>query len=155
MIDYRYMKKILVLMAAAVLLFSCKKDDKGVAAGVYAFDGMITTRADDMDYHTEDVAVKVDYDKETGTASVLLRHVKFVPWMPVTLDLLLQDVRATSNGTVVSLSGRDILPVEYPSMAEADDYFVTSLGGSLTEHSLELSLSFDDYTVKYTGSSAL
>ena len=142
-------------MAAAVLLFSCKKDDKGVAAGVYAFDGMITTRAEDVDYTTEDVAVKVDYDKEAGTASVLLRQVKFVPWMPVTLDLLLQDVRATSNGTVVSLSGRDILPVEYPSMAEADDYFVTSLGGSLTEHSLELSLSFDDYTVKYTGSSAL
>ncbi|MBO7640987.1 MAG: hypothetical protein J6S66_04445 [Bacteroidales bacterium] len=149
------MKKILVLMTAAMLLFSCNKDDKGVAAGVYEFDGMITTRADDTDYNTEDVAVKVDYDKDAGTASVLLRHVKFVPWMPVTLDLLLQDVRATANGTVVSLSGRDILPVEYPSMVEADDYLVTSFSGSLTEQSLELSLSFDDYTVKYTGGPAL
>lgn len=149
------MKKVLVLMAAALLLFSCNKDDKGVAAGVYEFDGMITARADDTDYNTEDISVKVDYDKETGTASVLLRHVKFVPWMPVTLDLLLQDVRATANGTVVSLSGRDILPVEYPSMAEADDYTVASLSGSLTEHSLELSLRFDAYTVKYTGSAAL
>lgn len=138
-----------------MLLFSCNKDDKGVAAGVYEFDGMITTRADDTDYNTEDVAVKVDYDKDAGTASVLLRHVKFVPWMPVTLDLLLQDVRATANGTVVSLSGRDILPVEYPSMVEADDYLVTSFSGSLTEQSLELSLSFDDYTVKYTGGPAL
>lgn len=142
-------------MTAAMLLFSCNKDDKGVAAGVYEFDGMITTRADDTDYNTEDVAVKVDYDKDAGTASVLLRHVKFVPWMPVTLDLLLQDVRATANGTVVSLSGRDILPVEYPSMVEADDYLVTSFSGSLTEQSLELSLSFDDYTVKYTGGPAL
>lgn len=138
-----------------MLLFSCNKDDKGVAAGVYEFDGRITTRADDTDYNTEDVAVKVDYDKDAGTASVLLRHVKFVPWMPVTLDLLLQDVRATANGTVVSLSGRDILPVEYPSMTEADDYLVTSFSGSLTEQSLELSLSFDDYTVKYTGGPAL
>lgn len=149
------MKKILVLLAAAVLLFSCKKEDKGVAAGSYEFYGMMTVRSFEVDYDSPDTAVKVDYDKDAGMATVLFRHVKFVPWMPETLDLLLEDVRATANGAVVSLSGRDILPLRYPSMTEADDYLVPSLSGTMTGQSLELSLSFGEYPTKYVGMAAL
>ena len=149
------MKKILVLLAAAVLLFSCKKEDKGVATGSYEFYGMMTVRSFEVDYDSPDTAVKVDYDKDAGMATVLFRHVKFVPWMPETLDLLLEDVRATANGSVVSLSGRDILPLRYPSMTEADDYLVPSLSGTMTGQSLELSLSFGEYPTKYVGMAAL
>ena len=149
------MKRILLVLAALAMFAGCKKDSKNeVPTGSFDFTGTMNVVYFDVDYKSEDVVITVDYDKDSGKAELLLHQVKFVPMMPVTLDVLIPDVTARVSGETVTFSGTDIIPLMYPSRVEVDRYPVTGLSGTMDGEKLSLSLRFGDYPTTYTGALA-
>ena len=105
------MKKILVLFAAAVLLAACGKvGGDEMPSGELAYKGTMEVEFRGETVPTENVVVTVDYDKEKKTMDLLFHQVKFVPQMPVALDILVPQIPVLIQGGKISFSGEGIVP---------------------------------------------
>lgn len=137
------------VLAAILLLSACKGEEKVIPQGTYDYSGTMVVTYFDVDYNSDDIVVTAEYDKAAKTVDLLFHHVKFVPMMPVTIDVLVPDIPATADGKTVAFSGRDIIPTA--GGIEYDRYEVGTVRGTLTEDSLEVTLNFGDYPTRYTG----
>ncbi len=145
----------MLLMAAALLLSqSCAKEngsnEEPLVANEYEYSGTMTVTAGGTDNVSEDVAVDCLLDKDAHTMKILFHKVKFVPQMPVSLDVTVPDVGYSEKGGSVKFSGDGIVPLSGGTVP-FPKYTVTALSGALTANSLSLSLNFGDYPVTYTG----
>lgn len=154
------MKKIIFAAAAVVLaaLFSgCSKNnaDGPVVDPVdnAFYTGKMTVMDGDTENVSENVTVEVSFTAD-DTVQLLFKKVKFVPQMPVTLDVTVPGVKRErqKDGSYV-LSGDGIVPeamtLPYPK------FTVTGLSGTLATGSLVLSLKFGEYPVEYSGTAVL
>ena len=150
------MKRIaMILLAAAMLLpQSCSKengsDEEPLVANEYEYSGTMTVTAGGSDNVSEGVAVDCLLDKETRTMKILFHKVKFVPQMPISLDVTVPDVGYSEKNSTVEFSADGIVPLSGGTLP-FPKYTVTALSGTLTATRLSLSLNFGDYPVTYTG----
>ena len=146
------MKKLMLVLAAAALLFSCSKDPKEeVPSGQFDYMGTMEVIYFDVNYPSPETVFTVMYDQEAGKAELLLHQVKFVPMMPLTLDILVPDITAKASDGKVVLTGNEIIPLTYPARIEYDRYMVTDLTGTIDGDKLTLSLIFGDYPTTFEG----
>lgn len=87
---------------------------------------------------------------EDGTkADIIIYKIKFVPKMPVRIDVTIPAVDVVKESDGVSFSCNNVVPLalggEYPK------YNVTSLDGTLKGNSLSFSLNFGDYPTQFSG----
>lgn len=145
------MKLFNAFLIAAVLVFAaaCSKNEpvkiiETPTETVYS--GTMTVVADGKDNVSENVNVSL---KDDGTATIIFNKVKFVPQMPVSLDVTVPGVKCEIRENVIILSGNDIVPLAM-GMPYAK-YNVTSLTGKIVAGKLTISLNFGDFATSYVG----
>ena len=147
------MKSLNAFLIAAVLVVAaaCSKNEpvkiiETPAETVYS--GTMTVVADGKDNVSENVKVNVSF-KEDGTATIIFNKVKFVPQMPVSLDVTVPGVTCETRENEIILSGNDIVPLAMGMPYER--YKVTSLTGKITAGKLTISLNFGGFATSYAG----
>ena len=146
---------LMFLMAVAMpLAMSCSKEDgsneEPLVANEYEYSGTMTVTAGGSDNVSEDVAVDCLLDKEASTMKILFHKVKFVPQMPISLDVTVPDVAYSEKNGTVEFSADGIVPLSGGTVP-FPKYTVTALSGTLNATGLSLSLNFGDYPVTYVG----
>lgn len=147
------MKFLKAFLFAAVLVVAaaCSKNEpvkiiETPTETVYS--GIMTVVADGKDNVSENVKVNVSF-QEDGTATIIFNKVKFVPQMPVSLDVTVPGVKCETRENEIILSGNDILPLAMGMPYER--YKVTSLTGKIIAGKLTISLNFGGYATSYAG----
>lgn len=147
------MKFLKAFLFAAVLVVgaACSKNEpvkiiETPTETVYS--GTMTVVADGKDNVSENVKVNVSF-QEDGTATIIFNKVKFVPQMPVSLDVTVPGVKCETRENEIILSGNDIVPLAM-GMPYAK-YNVTSLNGKIISGKLTISLNFGEFATSYAG----
>ncbi len=147
------MKLLKAFLFAAVLVVAaaCSKNEpvkiiETPTETVYS--GTMTVVADGKDNVSENVNVNVGF-KDDGTATIIFNKVKFVPQMPVSLDVTVPGVKCETRENEIILSGNDIVPLAMGMPYER--YKVTSLNGKIIAGKLTVSLNFGGYATSYAG----
>lgn len=138
-----------LIAAVSVVAAACSKNEpvkiiETPAETVYS--GTMTVVADGKDNVSENVNVSLQDD---GTATIIFNKVKFVPQMPVSLDVTVPGVKCECRENVIILSGNDIVPLAM-GMPYAK-YKVTSLSGKIIAGKLTVSLNFGEFATSYVG----
>ena len=139
---------------ALLLSQSCTKEngtnEEPLVANEYEYSGTMTVTAGGSDNVSEDVAVECLLDKDAHTMKILFHKVKFVPQMPISLDVTVPDVSYSEKDGTVTFSGDGIVPLSGGTVP-FPKYTVTALSGTMTATGISLHLNFGDYPVAYTG----
>ena len=140
-----------LIAAVSVVAAACSKNEpvkiiETPAETVYS--GTMTVVADGKDNVSENVKVNVSF-QEDGTANIIFNKVKFVPQMPVSLDVTVPGVKCETRENEIILSGSDIVPLAMGMPYEK--YKVTSLTGKIIAGKLTVSLNFGGYATSYAG----
>lgn len=140
-----------LIAAVSVVAAACSKNEpvkiiETPAETVYS--GTMTVVVGDKDNVSENVKVNVNL-QEDGTATIIFNKVKFVPQMPVSLDVTVPGVTCETRENEIILSGNDIVPLAM-GMPYAK-YNVTSLSGKIISGKLTISLNFGGYATSYVG----
>ena len=136
---------------AAVLFISCSKNtpESPVIPEEAAFLGTVTVIWQDAPFDNENILVDFTPSDDGTRASLTLHQIRFVPQMPVTLDVTVPDITVESTTEKVILSCKTCIPLamggEYPR------YTVTDLQGELVGQELSFSLHFGDYPTAFKG----
>lgn len=147
------MKLFNAFLIAAVLTVAaaCSKNEpvKIIEAPIETvYSGTMKVVADGKDNISENVNVNVGF-QEDGTATIIFNKVKFVPQMPVSLDVTIPGVKYECRENEIILSGDDIVPLAM-GMPYAK-YNVTSLSGKIIAGKLMISLNFGEFATSYVG----
>ena len=154
------MKKIIMLLLAALplLTMSCSKENGEVKnpslSGSYEYSGTMTVTADGVDNVSEEVKVEVRIDETAKTLDIMFYKVKFVPQMPVSLDVSVSGVGFEVRNGTIELSADGIVPLSGGTVP-FPKYTVTGLAGTLTDSGISMKLNFGEYPVAYKGKKAL
>lgn len=147
------MKFLKAFLFAAVLVVAaaCSKNElvkiiETPTETVYS--GTMTVVAGGKDNVSENVKVNVSF-QEDGTATIIFNKVKFVPQMPVSLDVTVPGVKCECRENEIILSGNDIVPLAMGMPYEK--YKVTSLTGKIIAGKLTVSLNFGEFATSYAG----
>lgn len=140
-----------LIAAVSVVAAACSKNEpvkiiETPAETVYS--GTMTVVADGKDNVSENVKVNVSF-QEDGTATIIFNKVKFVPQMPVSLDVTVPGVKCETRENEIILSGNDIVPLAMGMPYER--YKVTSLTGKIIAGKLTISLNFGGFATSYAG----
>ena len=141
--------KSFLIAAVLTVAAACSKNEpvkiiETPAETVYS--GTMTVVADGKDNVSENVNVSLQDD---GAATIIFNKVKFVPQMPVSLDVTVPGVKCECRENEIILSGNDIVPLAM-GMPYAK-YNVTSLSGKIIAGKLTISLNFGEFATSYVG----
>ena len=141
----------MILAFAALALLACNKEEKNETPVAEAGDykGVVTVEASSGTFDNEDIEVNFTPSEDGATASITINKIRFVPQMPVTIDVTIPNVGLTSTKNGFQLACDNVIPLaaggEYPR------YTVTNLTGSLKNDELTFSLNFGNTPTSFRG----
>lgn len=141
----------LILGLAALVLLACNKVEPDVllTPEVADYKGTVTVVYNENSFDNEDIEVNFTPSEDGTTASVTIYKIRFVPQMPVTIDVTIPDIDLTVTKDAILLACDNVIPLamggEYPR------YTVTQLEGTLKDDSLEFSLNFGSSPTAFKG----
>lgn len=160
--DGRYKDKFMrkkiysILTAISCLFCSCEKAPTIVTEDTPEFSGKMTVLYDGESFEQSGVKVSAELSTDRNTVDIMLHKVKFVPSMPVRIDVTIMDVPVIqSDGGTWTFAGDDITP--WAMGGYYDTYRVDDLYGTISENAIELSLDFfntkkgEGYPTSYSG----
>ena len=143
------------LIAAALLVIGCgnNEDVKTITPISADYNGTVSVVFNDASFDNPDINVNFTPSADGKTASIIIYKIKFVPQMPVTIDVTIPDINLTSDSKTISFSKDTVVPLamggEYPR------YTVTDLKGTIEGERISFSLNFGDYPTSFTGTKRL
>ena len=145
-------KKLILIASMLLAVAGCSKSNvneekEPPRSSVYS--GSLNVVAGGKDNVTEGVEVNADIDKD-GVLTLVFHKVKFVPQMPVSLDVTVPDVKYSreADGSLL-MSGDGIVPITM--MQPYPKYTVTGLNGKMSDKALSISLNFGEFPTSYSG----
>lgn len=144
-------KHLLPVYTAAILLAFCVKADpkEEIVPQKADYLGTVTVLYQDTPFDNENIEVNFNPSEDGTTASITIYKIRFVPQMPVTIDVTIPNVRLNVTEDAIILQCDQVVPLamggEYPR------YTVTALTGSQKGNELEFSLNFGDYPTSFRG----
>lgn len=150
-LNYNNMKtKLLLLSLLAFAAVACNKSDKEAdAPRAGDFKGVVTVTFQESDFDNEDISVSYSPSEDGNSAELSIFQIKFVPQMPVTIDVTIPSIKVAAIKDGVSLSCDSVVPLamggEYPR------YTVTGLSGTIIGDDMTFSLKFGDYPTSFKG----
>ncbi len=114
----------------------------------------MTVTAGGVDNVSEDVKVEVRMDETARTLDIMFNKVKFVPQMPISLDVSVQGIGFEVKNGTLEFSADGIIPLSGGTLP-FPKYTVTGLTGTLTGSGISMKLNFGEYPVAYEGKKAL
>lgn len=144
----KYLKLLFVTVLS--LNISCEKAETSITAGSPEYSGTMTVEYEGRNVVTKNVKVRAELSETGNTLDVKLLKVKFVPDMPVSLDILVPGIPAVASpGGAVDFEGDGIVP--YALGGRFEKYTVSGLKGRIVEEKIEFSLVFGEYPTSYSG----
>lgn len=145
-------KKLILIASMLLAVAGCSKNnvnEEKVSPRSSVYSGSLNVVAGGKDNVTEGVEVNADIDKD-GVLTLVFHKVKFVPQMPVSLDVTVPDVKYSreADGSLL-LSGDGIVPITM--MQPYPKYTVTGLSGKMSAKALSVSLNFGEFPTSYSG----
>jgi len=142
------------LALAALSFIGCdKKGDEPVTPVNADYVGTVSVTYQGSAFDNENIEVNFNPSTDGKTASITIYKIKFVPQMPVTIDVTIPNIDVTVNGNVLNLSKDMVIPLamggEYPR------YTVTGLVGKIEGEELVFSLKFGDTPTSFAGKRTL
>lgn len=141
------------IFIAATLVAGCSKiteEPEPDPFGGASYKGVVSVEFAGADYDNSDILVDVTPDEGAGTLTIDIHQIKFVPQMPVTVDVTVPGVSYSEKGGVLTFSGDGIIPLS--GVVPVERYLVSGLTGTIKEDSCTFSLNFGSYPTKFTGS---
>ena len=141
----------LIFAAAALLMLGCgKKGTEDVLVPEKgSYTGTVTVVYQGSDFDNENIKVDFIPAADGKTASIVLNQIRFVPQMPVTIDVTIPDVTLQADEKEIVLSCARVVPLalggEYPR------YTVTDLKGKIVGDEMTFSLKFGDSPTSFRG----
>ena len=145
-------KKLILIASMLLAVAGCSKNnvnEEKEAPRSSVYSGSLNVVAGGKDNVTEGVEVNADIDKD-GVLTLVFHKVKFVPQMPVSLDVTVPDVKYSraADGSLL-LSGDGIVPITM--MQPYPKYTVTGLSVKMSDKALSISLNFGEFPTSYSG----
>lgn len=137
--------------SAAILLTACGKDapQQPVLPEESAYTGTLTVIYEGAPFDNENISVDFTPTEDGASASITIHQIRFVPQMPVTIDVTIPGIMLLGNAEKILLSCERVVPLamggEYPR------YTVTDLSGEIVGNELAFSLKFGDYPTSFAG----
>ena len=144
-------RHLLPAFVAVILLAACGKTDskEEIIPQTADYTGTVTVLDQGSPFDNENIEVNFTPSEDGTTASITIYKIRFVPQMPVTIDVTIPNVRLNVTEDAILLQCDRAVPLamggEYPR------YTVTALSGSLKGDALEFSLNFGDYPTSFRG----
>lgn len=144
-------RHLLPAFVAVILLAACGKTDskEEIIPQTADYTGTVTVLYQGSPFDNENIEVNFTPSEDGTTASITIYKIRFVPQMPVTIDVTIPNVRLNVTEDAILLQCDRAVPLamggEYPR------YTVTALSGSLKGDALEFSLNFGDYPTSFRG----
>ena len=141
----------MILAFAALALLACNKEEKNETPVAEAGDykGVVTVEASSGTFDNEDIEVNFTPSEDGATASITINKIRFVPQMPVTIDVTIPNVGLTSTKNGFQLACDNVIPLAMGG--EYERYTVTNLTGSLKNDELTFSLNFGNTPTSFRG----
>jgi hypothetical protein len=143
------------ILAVALLAIGCGKNEdvKTITPISADYNGTVSVVFNGASFDNPDINVNLTPSADGKTASIIIYKIKFVPQMPVTIDVTIPDINLTSDNKTISLAKDMVVPLalggEYPR------YTVTNLKGTIEGERISFSLNFGDYPTSFTGTKRL
>jgi len=144
-------KNLTIMMVAAMAtLIGCEKANEEPTLPAKAdYNGTVSVTFRGEVTDNEDIKVNFETSEDGKTASITIYKIRFVPQMPVTVDVTIPNVQITQNGSETLLECDNVNPL---SMGGEDpDHVVTGLKGTRKGDKLEFSLKFGSFPTSYKG----
>lgn len=131
--------------------FSCEKPNTDdVIPNVRAdYEGTVSVVYNGESYDTPGIKVNYSPSEDGRTADITIYQIKFVPQMPVTIDVTIPAVPIVNEGSSIVFSGDNIVPMAMGG--EVPRYLVTALSGIVEKEGIRFSLNFGAYPTSYSG----
>lgn len=135
----------------AMTLIGCDKaeHETPIVPEVSDYKGTVTVMYQGSPFNNENIAVNFTPAEDGKTASITLYQIRFVPQMPVTIDVTIPNVTVQSTPEKILLSGDQIIPLAMGG--EFPQYTVTNLEGEIVGQELAFSLNFGDSPTSFRG----
>jgi len=154
-------KTVFMLAAIAALLMSCEKNESddimqpentGASAqnGASDYIGTVTVLYQGQDNDNDSIKVSYTPNEQGDSASITIYKIRFVPQMPVTIDITIPGVTVNKTDSKTTLTGDSIIPQAmggnpYPR------YIVTGFNGEINDSVMTFALKFGDYPTSFSG----
>lgn len=152
-----FMKIFFSVLAAILLLSSCAEPPTIITDLSPDFMGRMTVVYEGDDFVQDGISVKVEISQEMDFVEIMLEKVKFVPAMPLRIDVTILEIPIISDEDgIISFKADGLIP--WAMGGPYDTYRVDSLEGTLTEDTVSFSMDFfntkknEGYPTSYSGS---
>lgn len=117
------------------------------------YKGTVTVMYKGEPFDNENIQVNFNPAEDGKSASITIYKIRFVPQMPVTIDVTIPNVAVQSTTEKILLSCERTIPLamggEYPR------YTVTDLKGEIVGKEMSFSLNFGDSPTSFQGQAQL
>ena len=151
------MKRFLTILALACTLAACKKAPTIITDDSPEYTGTMVVAYEGEDFKQTGIKVLGEFDESRATIDIKLQKVKFVPAMPIRIDVTIMDVPVVSTGDDSwTFEADDLTP--WAMGGPYDTYRVDDLRGTISGDSIEFTLGFfntkkqENYPTSYSGS---
>ncbi len=141
--------KLFLALTALALLACNQKDPEVITPKEADYKGTVTVQYQGEPYDNENIEVNFTPSEDGKTADITIYQIKFVPKMPVKIDVTIPGVELKSTPTEILLSCDNVIPLAMGG--EFPRYKVTNLTGVVKEGKLDFSLNFGDYPTSFSG----
>ena len=145
--------KIFALVAMMFGMVACEDNNEGdsIIDNDYtmSYKGTVTVVVDGELFDSPNKEIEVYPASDGKSLNILFKKMKFVPTMPVSLDVTIPNVSFVQLNGTTRLVADDIVPTCV--FGKQEKYIVTNLQGTLTESTLELTLNFGEYPTSFKG----
>lgn len=139
----------------AMTLIGCGKaePETPIVPEMSDYKGTVTVMYKGEPFDNENIQVNFTPSEDGKTASIVIYQIRFVPQMPVTIDVTIPNVAVQSTTEKILLSCERTIPLamggEYPR------YTVTDLRGEIVGKEMSFSLNFGDSPTSFQGQAQL
>ena len=138
-----------LLGIAALALIACNKMDVVTTPDSADFIGTVSVCYEESWFNNEIIGVRYSPAEDGTSATITIFKIRFVPKMPVRVDVAVPDIRLTMSDGVAHLDCDYVIPLalggDYPK------YTVTDFSGTQKGDELEFSLNFGIYPTVFRG----
>lgn len=155
---YRFMMNRILYICTFLfcVLTSCEKVPTDSTEGAPLYSGRMTVVYEGEEFSQDNIQVQVQFNQDRTAVDIKLFKVKFVPAMPIRINVEIKDVPLTEESAGVwSFSADDITP--WAMGGPYKGYRVDDLEGRITEESVDFELGFfntkksENYPTSYSG----
>lgn len=143
--------KHLLVAFVAMSLTGCGKNtpETPIVPTESDYVGTVTVIYQETPVDNEAIHVNFNPAEDGQTASITIHQIRFVPQMPLTVDVTVPDIVLRSTPEKIGLSCERCIPLTMGG--ENPRYTVTDLKGEVVGDELTFSLNFGDYPTSFRG----